>query len=281
MFGFRKKVAPTRCPTNPGIGVGGRVAFVRGEKKWTQDFDVIDIAASVLKEHGELIKREKTWLVHKASQFTLMPQLVSFKPLDSGGVQTATTIQVNHPVLVPDGLFEYQHSTGNTMADSICKGIKQWVQVDFAPLLDALQAKPASCTAMEMSFPAKDGKPARIRRAVLGPVMHFMQKPPAGQTDGGKESNPDEHPFCPCCMLTNSFSAFKELMEGDQFCGLRLFAARGEDGAPQADCRLNGDDWEPGAQALREYVKTWTPAGYEFRKQYVVLQNFDKNTAAS
>ena len=66
-------------------------------------------------------------------------------------------------------------------------------------------------------------------------------------------------------------------MEGERLYGLRLFAARGEDGAPQADCRVNGDDWEPGAQALREYVKTWAEAGYEFRKQYVVLQNFDKS----
>jgi hypothetical protein len=35
---------------------------------------------------------------------------------------------------------------------------------------------------------------------------------------------------------------------------------------------VNGEDWEKGAQALREYAKTWPPAGYEFRKQYVVLQ---------
>jgi hypothetical protein len=32
-------------------------------------------------------------------------------------------------------------------------------------------------------------------------------------------------------------------------------------------------DWEPGAAALREYVKTWSGAGYEFRKQYVVLHS--------
>jgi hypothetical protein len=122
-----------------------------------------------------------------------------------------------------------------------------------------------------MSFPAKDGQPARDRRVILGPVMHFMETPPANNT-----TNEDAHPFCPCCLLTNSFPAFKELMESDRFGGVRLFAARDEDGTPQADCRVNGDDWEPGAQALREYAKTWPEAGYEFRKQYVVLQNFEK-----
>lgn len=34
---------------------------------------------------------------------------------------------------------------------------------------------------------------------------------------------------------------------------------------------VNGHDFEPGAAALREYVKTWPGAGFEFRKQYVVL----------
>lgn len=70
--------------------------------------------------------------------------------------------------------------------------------------------------------------------------------------------------------------AFKELIEGDGFYGLRLFAARNAEGTPEADCRVNGEDWEIGAQALREYAGTWPSAGYEFRKQYVVLQSIDK-----
>ena len=81
-----------------------------------------------------------------------------------------------------------------------------------------------------------------------------------------------EHPFCPCCFLTNTFDAFKALMESDRFYGIRLFAARGEDGSPQADCRVNGQDWEDGKRALLGYVETWPQAGLEFRKQYVVMQ---------
>src|SRR5206468_4947721 len=66
----------------------------------------------------------------------------------------------------------------------------------------------------------------------------------------------DAHPFCPCCLLTRSLEAFRELIEDDGFYGLRLYAMRDEQGIPQADCRVNGDDWEKGAQALRDYVKT-------------------------
>ena len=70
-------------------------------------------------------------------------------------------------------------------------------------------------------------------------------------------------------------------MEGDAFYGLRLYAARDENGEPQADCRINGEDWEPGKEALRDYAGTWTPAGYEFRKQYVVLQTVEKGRRAA
>jgi hypothetical protein len=74
-----------------------------------------------------------------------------------------------------------------------------------------------------------------------------------------------------------SFPAFKDLFEGDGFYGVRLYAARDEAGVPLADCRVNGEDYESGASALREYAKTWPPAGFEFRKQYVVLHSVAKN----
>jgi Family of unknown function (DUF6348) len=132
---------------------------------------------------------------------------------------------------------------------------------------------------LEMAFPEKDGKPARFRRAVLGPVAHFMTMPHAPRDESGaaepreNEEAAEKHPFCPCCPLTNSFHAFKGLIEDDGFYGVRLFAARDAQGSPQADCRVNGEDWETGAEALREYVRTWPEAGYEFRKQYVILQS--------
>jgi hypothetical protein len=135
----------------------------------------------------------------------------------------------------------------------------------------------------EMAFPAKDGAPARVRRAILGPVMHYMASPSAHIEGSSAPANAlaqedagDAHAFCPCCLLTKSFEAFRELIVGDGFHGLRLYAMRGAEGTAQADCRVNGDDWEKGAQALREYVKTWPDAGFEFRKQYVVVHSVAK-----
>ena len=270
MFGFRnKEPAPLLCPANPGFGVEARVRASSGDRNWTEHVNAVNLAAAVFKEQGYAVKNKKTWLLHAASDFRILPQLVEFQPLDNGGVRTVTTMQTNHPALCPAGVFEYQHSTGDSISDSVSKGINQWVQTDFVPLLDALCPTPNSCTAMQMKFPANDGNPALVRRAILGPVAHFMQEPPSEPAEDGSE----EHPFCPCCLLTRSFEAFKGLFETDAFYCLRLFAARDADGTPQADCRINGEDWERGAQALREYAATWPAAGYEFRKQYVVLQS--------
>ena len=49
--------------------------------------------------------------------------------------------------------------------------------------------------------------------------------------DQREHEEAEEHPFCPCCLLTGSFEAFRELIEGNGFHGLRLFAARDVVGA--------------------------------------------------
>jgi hypothetical protein len=273
MFGFgKKKPAPPLCRSNPGIGVEAKVAFTTGDRSWTEEINVVRVAAVVLNRRRYSVANERTWLKHGDSGFMILPQLVEIHPLDDGGVRTVTTMQINHAALSPEGVFEYQHSTGDNIADSISKGFDQWVQTDFVALLDSLRPKPETCTALEMVFPAKNAKRERVRRAILGPVAHFMQEQPG---DAAEEA--EEHPFCPCCLLTKSLEAFRDLIEGDGFYCLRLFAARDMDGAPQADCRVNGEDWERGTQALRDYAKTWPLAGYEFRKQYVVLQSIEKS----
>jgi hypothetical protein len=260
---------PTTCKSNPGMTVKGRVGFANGEASWTEEFNVLQIAEKVLKQRGETVNRYETWLEHRSSGFIIQPLFVELQPLEKGGVSTTTTIEISHPKLTQGGVFEYQHSTGDNTEQSIFNGFDQWVQVDFAVFLEALRPRLKTLTAMEMEFPAKEGVPGRKRRAIFGPVAHLMANPPKIQNPAEEE----EHPFCPCCLLTHTFAAFQELFESDKFYGIRFFAARGEDGSPQADARVNGEDWEQGAEALRKYVTTWPQAGYEFRKQYVIIQS--------
>jgi hypothetical protein len=77
-------------------------------------------------------------------------------------------------------------------------------------------------------------------------------------------------------LLTTSFETFKDLIESSGFYGLRLLPLRDERGSPQADSRVNGADWDEGAEAVRRYVVTWPAAGFEVRQQYVVLQTINE-----
>jgi hypothetical protein len=284
VFGFRKKVEPQRLPTNPGQGSGGVVSLRNSQKSWVEQFNLVSILSSVLVHEGHQPRAEKSWLVHKRSEYVLLPQIVDLQPLDKGGVKTTTTIQSMHPALISEGIFEYQHSTGDTVEESVRAGFTDWVNTDFAALLDALEAKPKICNSLMMELPGKQGNRAYSRRAVLGPPTHVTQHPlpnaqkPANERDWKLGDISAAHEFCPCCLLTNSFKAFRELCETNRFYGLRLFAMRDENGVPEADCRVNGDDWDRGAQALRAYAASWPPAGFEVRKQYIVLQSVSATT---
>src|SRR5579872_2745713 len=259
---------PQLIKTNPGQGIEAKFAVSGRKASDVENINVLELLECVFRDRKIQAHRHETCLELPESKLIIMPQIGGIQLMERGGVQTVTTIQIHHPTLVPKGVFEYQHSWGDTARDAITKGFDQWLKVDFVTFQDALLPKPSTCMSMEMSFPEKDGNPGYQRRAVLGPVAHFQsqpQVPSAGETA-------EEHPFCACCFFTNTIEAFKELIQGKEFCAIRFFAARGDDGLPQSDCRVNGDDWPDGAEALREYVKSWKGTGYEFRKQYALIQ---------
>src|SRR5260370_921578 len=232
---------PAPKPRNPGIGVTARVAFSNSERSWTEEIDVVEAAVTALTQCGHRVTSHGTWLEHPDSGFVIYPQLIEFQPLEKGGVHTVTTVEFRHPRLVPDGIFEYQHATGDNSQGSVCSGIEQWAKLDFVALLEALREKPEQCMTLEMTLPQKGPSPELKRRAVLGPVAHYAHQPPA-ESIHESAAEKEEHPFCPCCLLTNSFAAFKSFLESDGFCGIRMYAARDENGQPQADCRVNGED---------------------------------------
>ena len=77
-----------------------------------------------------------------------------------------------------------------------------------------------------------------------------------------------ESPPCPLCL---SLTAFRDHLQANEFCGIRLFASRDANGEAVADCRINGVDWAPGQAELLKYVATWPDRGFEYRKQYVAI----------
>jgi hypothetical protein len=250
---------------NPGRGHTVNVGFANGERKWGERFDLLDTLLQVLGEQQLEASRGERWLKLQ-SGLVLQPQIVAIHPLDDGGIRTVTTIDVSHPALIPAGTFEYQHSTGADTAASALAGFKGWAAMDLPVFLDALLEQPQRC--MVLSFGSQDAAaphPLQGRRVVLGPVSQFAQEPAVETAEG--------HDFCSCCMFTRNFDTFKPLLDGGAPQSIRFYALRGEDGRAQADCRVNGLDFEAGTKALVGYVASWPQRGFEFRKQFGLIHS--------
>jgi hypothetical protein len=242
-------------PANPGIGSVANWTFSDGKRTWQEPMNLIDTLERLLNERGRGIQMEGNAIVDIESQFSLRPLLHTMQPVHQNGVRTSTTIEIKHPTLVVSPVFEYQHSAGPNLEESLMAGFRQWYDSDFITLLDAGRDKAVDCMELAESE----------HRITLGPLLHGCQ------LDLARDES--EHPPCPCCMFTRTKDAYQPLMTSSGFYALRLYAARDQHGRPIADCRLNGEDYPAGKKALIEYARTWKSVGVESRKQYVVIQD--------
>lgn len=179
--------------------------------------------------------------------------------------RTCTRIHLIHPTLFPLGISEYQHAMGTTEAEAYNEGFRTWVKMDLLTLIDAIRDKPVNCTVIEMQANSQAARGNSFRQVILGPVAHLASK----EAPKKKEA----HPFCPCCLFTECMPAFHDLLQTDQFLGIRLFASRDNEGKLAADCRVNGEDFFPALEYLKQYAEKWPERGLEFRKQYVVVRS--------
>ena len=194
----------------------------------------------------------------------LEPFLMACEQASKHRFQTTTVIEVSHPRIFPNPLFEYQHASGTSQHDALGKGFASWASMDLVTLIDACQTTLEHCAVLEVSYAQSDDESVYRRQVLLGPMAHFQQYPPRAL---------EEHEFCPCCLFSNSMSAFSELLQSRDFLGVRLYASRDADGNCEADCRVNGHDFPAAVQLLCDYANLWPDAGMEYRKQYVVIRN--------
>lgn len=263
----KRRYQPMVPADNPGRGCEATISF-EGPAPRTEHLRMLPLLAEQLTRQGFAATEQNGWLL-LPNGLLLQPLLLSVNPRDDGGAQCATTVSVCHAQQIPGGLFEYQYSNGPTAIQAITDGFEQWIQLDLQTLCEAVEAaKPQDGQVlmhMRMNFPASDTHGQLTRRVVLGHTMRVRQQP--------DETAEAEHPFCPCCLLTNSLEGFEAQLKSEQLYGLRLFASRDSEGQIQADCRVNGQEWPQGAQALMDYVRSWPDQGFELRKQYVVICN--------
>ncbi|MEN8215727.1 MAG: DUF6348 family protein [Pseudomonadota bacterium] len=262
LFKSQKK-APDISHDNPGMGHTVKVAYANGEKTWEESFDLVKCLSSVLDESKILHKSFESFITISDEIF-LQPQIVSLEPIHEGGAKTITTIEITSEKHIPRGIFEYQHSTGDNAELSVLDGFRGWVAIDLKVILEALNGL-SECTSLRISYPNRD----EDRVIVLGPVSYYASN---------ELEIEEEHPFCSCCLFTNNFEAFKELLEGEDVLGVRFFVLRNEHGLVEADCRVNGTEFKAGEQSLIKYGETWPDRGFEFRKQYVVVTSESKGS---
>ncbi len=224
--------------------------------------------ADVLKAEGIAFEWKLPRLV-LADGMSLEAEAIEAVNLAEDRVRTCTKLHLHHAQYFPDGIAEYQHAMGASEALSTAEGFRGWVQTDLVALLDATSDVPKNCTVIEMSVVAGADGLGRFRQVVLGPVSHLATLPAAKKKE--------EHPFCPCCLFTESTAAFHDLLQTDQFLGVRLFASRDNEGKLAADCRVNGEDFAPAVEMLTAYASKWPERGLEFRKQYVVIRSVSRS----
>jgi hypothetical protein len=229
--------------------------YVVAQSEEGNPVDIVTLTQRVMSSQGIASERCEDWLEVREVGLVIEPRIVAYGGAGEGDVQTTSIIRIRHPEHFPDPIFEYQHATGDALEPSLQEGVENWLQLDFPALADATRVEPQDCATLKFGT---------TRRAVLGPAGRMALE--ASDDAGG------EHTFCPCCMLTNSFDAFHTLIQSEAVFAIRLYAARTDQDGVLADCRVNGEDYEPGKAALLAYAETWGGSGFDSRKQYVILQ---------
>lgn len=205
------------------------------------------------------------WVYQPDTGYYLLPLLWDFE-LKDGLFQSASTIQIHHPELFPNGIFEYQYSFGGreTLDEALLSGFDTWLKTDWETLLDAALPHEAQHLHLNMQFNDR-----QLNRMVLLGAVGFYPAPEQETC-----TTDDEHgEFCECCLFTQSLEAFSPLIESSECYAIRVFVSRNDAGEIAADCRVNGEDWPEALASLKNYAATWSGEGTAFRKQYIIIRN--------
>jgi hypothetical protein len=253
--------APKKIESNPGNGFKIELGFEDTDE--VEVFDLVEGLEYVFRQNGEHVVNRTSFIEHVETGFLFSPAFVEIGQSPDRSFSSATTIQVNHPQLIPHGVFEYQHTNGDSIAEALNEALYSWYQCDLPVFLDMRQKEPQYCSAWSVQYDA----PPRTRRALLGPLMMMR-----ADHDAPLPVEKSGHETCPCCMFTAVIEKFDHAVKSADVQCVRLFAFKDDRGETSVDCRINGEEYDDGKLALAKYAKEWT-GGPQFRKQYVILHD--------
>jgi hypothetical protein len=125
---------PHAAPVGAGRGWSSAAAATQRVVIMLSEHDVIQLAALVLEQRSHVVTRRETSLDHCDTKFSFRPRLMELHELKNGGFRSVTTITTTHPKLAPNGIFEFQHATGDSVIEAVCRGFDDWTQTDFTVL---------------------------------------------------------------------------------------------------------------------------------------------------
>lgn len=268
----------TKMPNNPGQGVklSLKLQTENGDEH-EEEAILANLLQQKLSEGGWQTEcLNGGWLYQADTGYYLLPLILDVAVNEEGYIQTATTLQINHTELFPNGIFEFQYAFGGreTLAEALLSGFDIWLKTDWETLLDA--ARPHQAQHLHLAL--DDEETGQKRLVLMGSVGFYppipeTETPSVPQTNDACETH-DE--FCECCLFTQSLSAFAPLIQSQENYAIRIFVSRNEEGV-EADCRVNGEDWQDAVEALCNYAKTWKGEHATFRKQYIIIRNQPDN----
>lgn len=214
---------------------------------------------------------DEYWLYQPDTGYYFLPALWDFE-LNDGSFSSASTIQIHHKELFPNGIFEYQYSFGGreTLNEALLSGFDTWLKTDWETLWDAACPDEANHLYLNMDFADE-----ALKRLVLLGSVGFYPAPNENEEDEASYETHGE--FCECCLFTQSLQAFEPLLKSAENYAIRIFVSRDDEGEYNADCRVNGEDWADALDSLKNYAKTWAGEGMAFRKQYIIIRNQPDN----
>lgn len=239
----------------------------------SSDAERLDYACQALQKAFEnkcmVTIRHDKWVIHEPTGYMFSPNLFQVQGTIDEDVSTGTTVEILHPKLFPDGIYEYQYSFAKDgVFDSMVQGFELWIDSDVTVLFASIEDKPEQFMYLTMDTPPDEDTQIH-RQVIFGNVMRYG----GTKTEDNPEKNSDtEHDFCPCCLFTQNIELFGPLLKTNKNYAVRLFVSRNDEGETDADCRLNGDEWEEAKPKLKAYADTWKGEGMEFRKQYVIIK---------
>lgn len=171
--------------------------------------------------------------------------------------------------LFPGPIFEFVYGWGSSTKVATINAFERWIDSDFPVIHDFLaDHKLENGHTSEVKIASNSGETGEqiSWKGIIGPLLIFK---------GGEVVYDQEN-------RNEIIKPLFEAITGD-FLGrrgmypIRCFMSKNSDQQIEVDCRVNGEEWKRGYDALVECCQRWEVQDYLFWKQYLLIYSLEGN----